>query len=129
MAKTEEKTKAHPIALYVSGLLSPMSLRDQRAISKRITHMMQVTVFVSTVLGYIIGYVHTTFFAVAALSAVSLLAFGPNWYQNDDSDQKWCNQDEVRKYYENLEEARKEAMEKIISEGESVRGKKTGLSG
>ncbi|SCU70630.1 Microsomal signal peptidase 12 kDa subunit (SPC12), putative [Trypanosoma equiperdum] len=124
MAGAKEVQSVHPFTRWVAGLSSPMSLTDQRAAATRISHLMLTTVFVATVFGYFVGNVHTAFFAVAAACGVSLIVWGPNWYQNEDPDQRWCDENEVKKYYETLEQLRDEAKQKIIDEFESKGEKK-----
>ncbi|ORC89573.1 uncharacterized protein TM35_000111070 [Trypanosoma theileri] len=104
----------HPIAKWVAGLFSPMSLKDQRMVLSGVARMLYGSLFISLILGYVVGLAYITFYGLAAGFAVSLLLFVPNWYQREDEDQRWCDESDVKEYYR----IRQELLDQMATEQE-----------
>ncbi|KEG13209.1 hypothetical protein DQ04_01151160 [Trypanosoma grayi] len=59
-----------------------------------------------------------TFYGLAAGCATSLVLYAPNWYQREDDDQKWCDEAEVREYYQ----ARQQLLDDFAQEDSAMEG-------
>ncbi|KAH9599475.1 Microsomal signal peptidase 12kDa subunit [Trypanosoma melophagium] len=107
-----QRQNVHPVAKWVAGLYSPMSLKDQRMVASGAARTLYGSLLISLILGYVMGLVYITFYGVTAGFVVSLLLYVPNWYQREDDDQRWCDESEVKEYYR----LRQELLDQMVKE-------------
>ncbi|RNF15875.1 peptide hydrolase [Trypanosoma cruzi] len=55
--------------------------------------------FLSADCRFFFEHIGMVFYGVVMGCVVSLVLFGPNWYQHEDPDQRWCDEAEVKEYY------------------------------
>ncbi|CAM39190.1 conserved hypothetical protein [Leishmania braziliensis MHOM/BR/75/M2904] len=103
--------KVHPAARWVSGLFSPMSLRDQEYCTDMFQRILWGSVVVSFPIAYWMGRVLVTVVGVCVATAVCLVLFVPNWYQRPDLALKYADDTEVHNYYQQYEAAKRAARE------------------
>ncbi|RNF12619.1 putative microsomal signal peptidase subunit [Trypanosoma rangeli] len=107
--KEEQVAGVHPLARWLAGLFAPMSLRDQRMATRRVTRIFCVCFFFSLLAGCLLEKVCLLFYGVGVGCVVSLILFVPNWYQQEDTEQRWCDEAEVKEYYR----ARQQLLDEI----------------
>ncbi|EAN99003.1 hypothetical protein, conserved [Trypanosoma cruzi] len=97
--QNEGQAMVHPLARWFAGLSAPMSLRDQQMVRKGLTRVFCVFLFLPLIAGFFFEHIGMVFYGVVMGCVVSLVLFGPNWYQREDPDQRWCDEAEVKEYY------------------------------
>ncbi|KAG5502972.1 hypothetical protein JKF63_04745 [Porcisia hertigi] len=103
--------KVHPVARWVAGLLSPMSLQDQCYCTDWFQRILWGSLAFSFPLAYFTGTVLITVGGVCAATVVCLVLFVPNWYQHSDPALKYANDTQVYHYYQQYNAAKKSARE------------------
>ncbi|KAK7198675.1 Microsomal signal peptidase 12 kDa subunit (SPC12) [Novymonas esmeraldas] len=107
--------RVHPVARWVAGLLSPMSLRDQEYCTDMFQRLLWGSLLVSFPVAYWLGNILVTVGGVCGATVLCLVLFVPNWYQHPDPAMKYADDTEVYHYYQQYEAAKKAARERAAS--------------
>jgi hypothetical protein len=93
----------HPAALYVAGLLSPMSLLDQRWAYYGAWYIINCAAVIGFGLGYYMSSFRYCLYVVGAALALCHAVFLLNWRQRADPSVKWVPEAKVAAYYDLME--------------------------
>lgn len=98
----------HPLSRKLAGLLSPLSLKDQKYNNALSIQLIFGSLLGSFPVAYYFDNIFIAVFGIIAGTVVSLVLCLPNWWQQEDGLQ-WANEDDVKAYYGQLYAARNKA--------------------
>lgn len=103
----KQSSSVHPIARWVSGLFSPMSLKDQSYVATVHARILWTTLCISFPIAYIADNIFITVGCVAAAVMFCLVCFVPNWLQHPDPLMTFADDTAVYYYNQQYNEAKK----------------------
>ncbi|CCW71024.1 unnamed protein product [Phytomonas sp. Hart1] len=111
----------HPFSCRVAGLLSPMSLIDQKWTFSFSYYAIFSTLMVSFPIAYVFEDVVLCVYSILAAACVSAVVCLPNWRQNIDSDLTWVSNKKVIEYYDKLAAAKNTTKKITKGKGKNVK--------
>ncbi|CCW64304.1 unnamed protein product [Phytomonas sp. EM1] len=121
LPKKELLPTVHPFARMVAGLLSPMSLEDQRWAYSFSCHAIFGTFIVSFPIAYAVQNVFFCVYSILVAACVSAVVCLPNWRQNIDYNLTFEADEKVDAYYKKLTAARESMKESVSSGGKDIK--------